>query len=78
MFEGGFDGLRVNLPHEGADVLNLPAPGAMVLCFTREFDGCQKLFRQIHGLKLAGRQGDQLFTQALQCPVFIFFWVLLL
>jgi hypothetical protein len=41
--------------------------------FTCEFDGCQKLIRQLHGLKLAERQGDQLFAQALQGPVFIFF-----
>jgi hypothetical protein len=61
------------MPHEDADVLNLPAPGAMVLYFTCECDGRQKFIRQIQGFKLAGRQGDQLFTQALQGPVFIFF-----
>jgi len=64
--------LRVDMPHEGADVLNLPAPGAMAPYFTYEFDCRQKLIRQLHGLKLAGRQGDQLFAQALQGPVFIF------
>ena len=46
--------------------------------FTCEFDGRQKLIRQLHGLKLAERQGDQLFAQALQGTVFIFFRVLLL
>jgi hypothetical protein len=44
----------------------------MALYFPCEFDGRQKLIRQIHGLKLAGRQGDQLFAQTLQGPVFIF------
>ena len=62
------------MPHEGADILNLPAPGAMASYFTCEFDGRQKLIRQPHGLKLAERQGDQLFAQALQGPVFIFFF----
>ena len=66
------------MPHEGADILNLPAPGAMASYFTCEFDGRQKLIRQPHGLKLAERQGDQLFAQALQGTVFIFFRVLLL
>jgi hypothetical protein len=61
------------MPHEGSDVLNLPAPGAMAFYFMCEFDGRQKLIRQFHGRKLAGRQGDQLFAQALQGPVFIFF-----
>ena len=61
------------MPHEGSDVLNLPATGAMAPYFTCEFDGRQKLIRQLHGLKLAERQGDQLFAQALQGPVFIFF-----
>jgi hypothetical protein len=61
------------MPHEGSDVLNLPAPGAMAFYFMCEFDGRQKLIRHFHGLKLAGRQGDQLFAQALQGPVFIFF-----
>jgi hypothetical protein len=60
------------MPHEGADVLNLPAPGAMAPYFTCEFDGRQKLIRQPHGLKLAERQDDQLFAQALQGLVFIF------
>ena len=60
------------MPHEGPDELNLPAPGAAAFYFMGEFDGCQKLVRQIHGLKLAGRQGDQLFAQALQRSVFIF------
>ena len=41
--------------------------------FTCEFDGRQKLIRQLHGLKLAERQGDQLFAQALQGTGFIFF-----
>jgi hypothetical protein len=31
-----------------------------------EFDGRQKLIRKPHGLKLAERQGSQLFAQALQ------------
>jgi len=66
------------MPHECADVLKLSAPGAMTPYFTCEFDGRQKLIRQPHGLKLAERQGDQLFAQALQGPVVIFFWVLLL
>jgi hypothetical protein len=70
--EGGFDGLRVDMPHEGADVLDLPAPGAMALYFTREFDGCLKLFGQRHGFQVAQRQVDQLLTQALEGPVFIF------
>jgi hypothetical protein len=61
------------MPHEDSDVLNLPAPGAMAPYFTCEFDGRQKLIRQLHGLKLADRQGDQLFAQALQGTVFIFF-----
>jgi hypothetical protein len=72
-FEGGFNGLRVDMPHKGSDELNLPAPGAMAPYFMCEFDGRQKLIRQFQGLKLAGRQGDQLFAQALQGPVFIFF-----
>jgi hypothetical protein len=71
--EGGFDGLRVDMTHEGADVLHLPAPGATALYFTCEFDGCKKLIRQLYGRKLAGRQGDQLFAEALQGPVFVFF-----
>ena len=71
--DGGFNGLRVDMTHEGADVLNLPAPGAMALNFMCEFDGRQKLIRQPHGLKLGERQGDQLFAQALQGAVFIFF-----
>jgi len=50
------------MPHEGADVLNLPAPGAMALYFACGFDGRKKLIRQLHGLKLAERQGDQLFA----------------
>ena len=61
------------MPHEGSNVLNLPAPGTMALYFTCEFDGRQKLIRQLHGLKLAERQGDQLFAEALQGSVFIFF-----
>jgi hypothetical protein len=61
------------MPHEGSDVLNLPAPGAMAPYFTCEFDGRQKLIRQLHGLKPAEWQGDQLFAQALQGSVFIFF-----
>jgi hypothetical protein len=61
------------MPHEGSDVFYLPAPGAMALYFTYEFDGRQKLIRQLHGLKLAKRQDDQLFAQALQGPIFIFF-----
>jgi len=72
-FECSFDGLWVDMPHESSDVLNLPAPGAMTPYFTCQFDGRQKLIRQLHGLKLAERQGDQLFTQALQGPGFIFF-----
>jgi hypothetical protein len=72
-FECGFDGLRVDMPHEGSDVLNLPAPGARAPYFTCEFDGRHKLFRQLHGLKLAEWQGDQLFAQALLGPGFIFF-----
>ena len=71
-FECGLDGLRVDMPHEGSDVLNLSAPGATAPYFVCEFDGRQKLIRQIHGLKLTERQGDQLFAQALQSPVFIF------
>jgi hypothetical protein len=61
------------MPHEGSDVFYLPAPGAMALYFTCEFDSRQKLIWQLHGLKLAKRQGGQLFAQALQGPVFIFF-----
>ena len=57
-FECSFDGLWVDMPHESSDVLNLPAPGAMAPYFTCEFDGRQKLIRQLHGLKLAERQGD--------------------
>jgi hypothetical protein len=61
------------MPHENSDVLNLPAPGTTAPYFTCEFDGCQKLTRKLHGLKLNERQGDQLFAQALQGPVFILF-----
>jgi hypothetical protein len=43
------------MPHEGADVLYLPAPGAMALYFSCEFNGRQKLIRQIHALKPAER-----------------------
>jgi hypothetical protein len=71
--QGGFDGLRVELPQESADVLDLPAPGPMTLYFTREFHGSDKLVRQPHGFKLAGLQGDQLFPQPLQGMVFLFF-----
>ena len=62
------------MPHEDADVLNLPAPGAVAFYFTYEFDGRQKLIRQIHGLKPAQRQGYQLFAQALKGPGLIFFF----
>jgi len=66
------------MPHEGTDVLNLPAPGALAPYFKCEFDDRLKFIRQPHGLKLAEGQGDQLFAQDLQGPVFIFFRVLLL
>jgi hypothetical protein len=61
------------MPHEYSDVLNLPAPGAMALYFACEFDGRPKLIRQLHDLKLAVRQGDQLFAQALKGPIPSFF-----
>jgi hypothetical protein len=72
-FEGDLDGLRIDMPHEGPDVLNLPAPGAMFAYFTGELDCRPKLTGQRYGFKLAGRQGDQLFAQALQGPVLLFF-----
>jgi hypothetical protein len=72
-FQGDLDGLGVEMPHEGSDVLNLSAAGAMFAYFTCEFNCRPKLIRQRDGLKLAGRQADQLFAQALQSPVLLFF-----
>jgi len=67
------DGFRVDMPHEGADVLNLPAPGAMAPYFTCEFDGRQKLTRLPDSLKTDERQEYELFAQTLQGPDFIFY-----
>jgi len=53
------------MPHEDADILNLPAPGGIAPYSVCEFDGRQKLIRQPHGLKPSERQGDQLFAQVL-------------
>jgi hypothetical protein len=72
-FQRGFDGLRVDMPHESADVLNLPAPGAAAPYFMYTFDGGQKFIGQLHGRQLAEGQSDQLFPEALQGPVFILF-----
>jgi len=71
--ENGFDELRVAMSQEGADVLNLPAPGSMTLYTACEFDGLHKLFRQPHCLKPARWQEHQLFPQSLPCLVFFFF-----
>ncbi len=40
VIESGFDGLRVYMSHECADVPNLPSPGAMLPYFACEFNGC--------------------------------------
>jgi hypothetical protein len=61
------------MPHEGADVLNLPAPGTAAPYFMYAFDGGQKFIGQLHGRQSAEGQSDQLFAQALQGPVFILF-----
>jgi predicted dehydrogenase len=61
------------MPHESADILNLPAPGAAAFYLMDEINRCQKLFRQRQGIQLARRQAHQLFAQTLQSAVFLFF-----
>ncbi len=60
------------MPHEGPDILNLPAPGAAAAYFMDQFDDGQKFIRQLYGLELTERQGNQLFAKILQGPVFFF------
>ena len=51
------------MSHEGANVFDLPAPGAVALYFSCQNDGRQDLIWKLHGFKLAQRQADQLFSQ---------------